>query len=131
VLLTTQYLEEVDRLADAVTVVDHGTVIASGTPAELKSRLGGDRIDLVVSKSADLPAAAALLARLTGHSPDSDVDNRRVGVAVDDRMAALTATVRGLADAGIAVEDVTLRRPTLDEVFLHLTSDDDPKLVTA
>ncbi|MEV0717065.1 ATP-binding cassette domain-containing protein [Asanoa sp. NPDC050611] len=124
VLLTTQYLEEVDRLADHVTVIDHGTVIASGTPAQLKSQLGGDRIDLVVSSSADLPAAAALLARLTGNTPDSDVDNRRVGAAVTDRMAALTAVVRGLADAGIGVEDVTLRRPTLDEVFLHLTADE-------
>ncbi|GAA1897379.1 ATP-binding cassette domain-containing protein [Asanoa iriomotensis] len=130
VLLTTQYLEEVDRLADHVTVIDHGTVIASGTPSALKSRLGGDRIDLVVSSGDDLPAAAALLASLTGNTPDVDEDNRRVGVAVTDRMAALTATVRGLADAGIGVEDVTLRRPTLDEVFLHLTTDD-TKLVTA
>ncbi|GIF47822.1 ABC-2 type transport system ATP-binding protein [Asanoa ferruginea] len=121
VLLTTQYLEEVDRLADHVTVIDHGTVVASGTPAALKSQLGGDRIDLVVAAAADLPAAAALLERITGNTPDTSVDDRRVGVAVADRMAALTAVVRGLGDAGIAVEDVTLRRPTLDEVFLHLT----------
>ncbi|GIF78235.1 ATP-binding cassette domain-containing protein [Asanoa siamensis] len=131
VLLTTQYLEEVDRLADHVTVIDHGTVIASGTPSQLKGQLGGDRIDVVVSSPADLAATAALLAGLTGNTPDTDEDNRRVGVAVDDRMAALTATVRGLSDAGIAVEDVTLRRPTLDEVFLHLTATDDARMVTA
>jgi ABC-2 type transport system ATP-binding protein len=121
VLLTTQYLEEVDRLADHVTVIDHGAVVASGTPAALKSQLGGDRIDLVVASSADLPAAAELLARITGNTPDTSVDDRRVGVAVSDRMAALTSVIRELGDAGIAVEDVTLRRPTLDEVFLHLT----------
>jgi len=128
VLLTTQYLEEVDRLADHVTVIDHGAVVASGTPTELKSRLGGDRIDLVVVDAADLPAAAALLTRITGNTPDTSVDDRRVGVSVADRMAALTATVRALGDAGIAVEDVTLRRPTLDEVFLHLTATDREKV---
>jgi ABC-2 type transport system ATP-binding protein len=121
VLLTTQYLEEIDRLADHVTVIDHGVVVASGTPSSLKSQLGGDRIDLVVASAADLPAAAALLGRISGNTPDTSVDDRRVGVAVADRIAALTATVRELGDAGIAVEDVTLRRPTLDEVFLHLT----------
>ena len=128
VLLTTQYLEEVDRLADHVTVIDHGAVVASGTPTELKSRLGGDRIDLVVVDAADLPAAAALLTRITGNTPDTSVDDRRVGVSVADRMAALTATVRALGDAGIAVEDVTLRRPTLDEVFLRLTATDREKV---
>ncbi|MEV4622178.1 ATP-binding cassette domain-containing protein [Asanoa sp. NPDC049573] len=121
VLLTTQYLEEADRLADHVTVIDHGAVVASGTPSALKERLGGDRIDLVVHDAADVPAAAALLARITGNAPDTSVDDRRVGVAVADRMAALTAAIRALSDADIAVEDVTLRRPTLDEVFLHLT----------
>jgi ABC-2 type transport system ATP-binding protein len=127
VLLTTQYLEEVDRLADHVTVIDHGTVVASGTPAALKSQLGGDRIDLVVASAADLPAAAALLARITGNTPDTSADDRRVGVAVSDRMAALTAVVRELGAAGIPVEDVSLRRPTLDEVFLTLTDPDNPK----
>jgi len=128
VLLTTQYLEEVDRLAEQVTVIDHGRVIASGTPSALKGQLGGDRLDVVVTDLVDLPAAAALLARVTGNTPDTDDDNRRAGVAVSDRMAALTATVRALADAGIAVEDVTLRRPTLDEVFLHLTAPDHEKV---
>jgi ABC-2 type transport system ATP-binding protein len=130
VLLTTQYLEEVDRLAHEVTVIDRGTVIAAGPPERLKGQLGGDRIDLVVAEAADLPAAAALLARITGTTPEVDEDNRRVGAAVTDRMAALTATVRAVADAGIAVHDVTLRRPTLDEVFLHLTATD-RKMVNA
>ncbi|HTF11941.1 MAG TPA: daunorubicin/doxorubicin resistance ABC transporter ATP-binding protein DrrA, partial [Asanoa sp.] len=82
----------------------------------------------VVVDAADLPAAAALLTRITGNTPDTSVDDRRVGVSVADRMAALTATVRALGDAGIAVEDVTLRRPTLDEVFLHLTATDREKV---
>ena len=122
VLLTSQYLEEVDRLAHHVTVIDHGRVVAEGTPDALKARIGADRVDVVVHDAADLPAATALLARVTGDTPDVDADTRRVGVAVADRMAALAATVRAFDDAGIAVDDVTLRRPTLDEVFLHLTS---------
>jgi len=122
VLLTSQYLEEVDRVAHHVTVIDHGRVVAEGTPDALKARIGADRVDVVVHDAADLPAATALLARVTGDTPDVDADTRRVGVAVADRMAALAATVRAFDDAGIAVDDVTLRRPTLDEVFLHLTS---------
>ncbi|MFI1386014.1 ATP-binding cassette domain-containing protein [Embleya sp. NPDC020886] len=121
VLLTTQYLEEADRLADTISVVDHGRVIARGTPTELKSRLGGDRIDVVVREPLDLSAAATILAGVGNGNPEVRADERRVGIAITDRVSALTATVRALHDAGIEAEDIALRRPTLDEVFLTIT----------
>ena len=126
VLLTTQYLEEADQLAERVTVIDRGRNIAEGTPDELKSRLGADRIDVVVRDAARLPEAAALVARAAGLAdPGTDLttdpDRRLVSARVTDRMTALTATVRALADAGLDAEDIALRRPTLDEVFLRLT----------
>ena len=121
VLLTTQYLDEADQLADRVVVVDGGRVVAEGTPSELKSRTGGDRVDVTLRDAADLPAAAALLARVTGAEPDVDGTALRLGAPVRDRVRALTDVVRALDDAGLAVEDVGVRRPTLDEVFLHLT----------
>ncbi|QPP07238.1 ATP-binding cassette domain-containing protein [Streptomyces bathyalis] len=130
VLLTTQYLEEADQLADSVAVIDGGRVVAEGTTGELKSRLGGDRIDVVVREAADLDAAASALAEALsrtggGTSQDAVVESdpyrRLVSAPVSDRMAALTETVRALGEAGIEAEDVALRRPTLDEVFLHLT----------
>ncbi|MFF1591796.1 ATP-binding cassette domain-containing protein [Streptomyces sp. NPDC058286] len=117
VLLTTQYLEEADQLADRISVVDRGRVVAEGTADELKARLGGDRIDVVVRDMAQLDVAARLL-------PDGatvDADRRLVSAPVADRMAALTETVRALQDAGVEAEDIAVRRPTLDEVFLHLT----------
>ncbi|MFE6756524.1 ATP-binding cassette domain-containing protein [Streptomyces sp. NPDC057684] len=117
VLLTTQYLEEADQLADRISVVDRGRVVAEGTADELKARLGGDRIDVVVRDGAQLDVAARLL-------PDGatvDADRRLVSAPVADRMAALTEAVRALQDAGVEAEDIAVRRPTLDEVFLHLT----------
>jgi ABC-2 type transport system ATP-binding protein len=126
VLLTTQYLDEADQLADRISVIDSGRVIADGTPDQLKSKLGGDRIDVVVSRADQLAATAAVLGRaawaLAG--TQTDPDTRRVSVPVRDRVAALTGSARALADAGIAVLDIALRRPTLDEVFLHLTGHD-------
>ncbi|KAB8188138.1 ATP-binding cassette domain-containing protein [Microbispora catharanthi] len=125
VLLTTQYLEEADQLASRVSVVDAGRVVAEGSPDELKSALGGDRLDVVVRHTADLPAAAAIVGRVTGArgdvSVDVDADSRRVGAPVRDRSAALPEVLRALDAAGITVEDIAVRRPTLDEVFLHLT----------
>jgi ABC-2 type transport system ATP-binding protein len=122
VLLTTQYLEEADQLADRISVIDRGRVIAEGAPDALKADLGGDRIEVVLHDAADLPAAAGVLAGYATGPVDTDEDVRRVGAPVSDRMAALTGVARALYDAGVAVEDVALRRPTLDEVFLHLTA---------
>jgi ABC-2 type transport system ATP-binding protein len=121
VLLTTQYLEEADQLADRISVVDSGRVVAEGTPEELKSRLGGDRLDVVLHDAAALDRAAALIGRVAGERPEIEADARRIGVGVRSRVAALTEVVRALEEEGIEVEDVALRRPTLDEVFLHLT----------
>ncbi|MGW7277762.1 ATP-binding cassette domain-containing protein [Streptomyces sp. NPDC054844] len=118
VLLTTQYLEEADQLADRISVVDAGRVVADGTADELKAATGGDRVDVVLRDAGQLAAAAALLP-LTGVRVDPD--RRLLSAPVTDRMAALSGVVRALEVAGLEAEDVALRRPTLDEVFLHLT----------
>ncbi|GJF21544.1 ATP-binding cassette domain-containing protein [Streptomyces flaveolus] len=118
VLLTTQYLEEADQLAHRISVVDAGRVVADGTADELKAATGGDRIDVVLRDAGRLGAAAGLLP-LTGVRVDPD--RRLLSAPVTDRMAALSGVVRTLREAGIEAEDVALRRPTLDEVFLHLT----------
>ncbi|WP_210589301.1 ATP-binding cassette domain-containing protein [Streptomyces sp. GESEQ-35] len=129
VLLTTQYLDEADQLADRISVIASpggagGRLIAEGTPDELKSQIGGDRIDVTVRHSGELAAAAGVLTRITGQEPDTDTENRRVGAPVRDRVAALSEIVRALGEAGVVAEDIALRRPTLDEVFLHLTGTD-------
>ncbi|WP_326810991.1 ATP-binding cassette domain-containing protein [Streptomyces scopuliridis] len=122
VLLTTQYLEEADQLADRISVVDSGRVIAEGTADELKARIGGDRIDVVLRDADRLADGARALARTTGtYAVSTDVDRRLLSAPVADRMAALTETVGALHAEGIEAEDIALRRPTLDEVFLHLT----------
>ncbi|MGN5635191.1 ATP-binding cassette domain-containing protein [Streptomyces sp. AC154] len=117
VLLTTQYLEEADQLADRISLIDGGRVAAEGTADELKARVGGDRIDVVVRDAADLDRAAGLLPGGTV----LDRDRGLAGAPAGDRMATLTRTVRALAEAGIEAEDIAVRRPTLDEVFLSLT----------
>ena len=121
VLLTTQYLDEADQLADRISVLDNGRVVAEGTPDDLKSDLGGDRLDVVLHDVADLAAAAATLAAVTGADPATDPDRRLVSASVRDRVATLTEATRALQEKGVNVEDVALRRPTLDEVYLHLT----------
>ncbi|MGY5630541.1 ATP-binding cassette domain-containing protein [Streptomyces sp. UC1A3] len=118
VLLTTQYLEEADQLADRISVVDAGRVVADGTADELKAATGGDRVDVVLRDAGQLGAALAWLP-LTGARVDAD--RRLLSAPVTDRMAALSGVVRALEEAGLEAEDVALRRPTLDEVFLHLT----------
>ncbi|QFG20485.1 ATP-binding cassette domain-containing protein [Actinomadura sp. WMMB 499] len=123
VVLTTQYLEEADRLADAVSVIDRGRVVAEGTPDGLKARLGGDRLEVVLEDPAGLPDAAAAIARVTGAEPETDAAALTVAASVRDRAGALTGAVRALDDAGVRVADIGVRRPTLDEVFLHLTGD--------
>ncbi|WP_328894798.1 ATP-binding cassette domain-containing protein [Streptomyces sp. NBC_00236] len=117
VLLTTQYLEEADRLADRISLIDGGRVAAEGTADELKARVGGDRIDVVVRDGAHLERAAALIEGGTV----TDQDRRMVGAPAGDRMATLSRTLRALEEAGIEAEDIAVRRPTLDEVFLSLT----------
>ncbi|QKW07292.1 ATP-binding cassette domain-containing protein [Streptomyces sp. NA04227] len=119
VLLTTQYLEEADQLADRISLLDDGRVVADGTADELKSRTGGDRIDVVLKDGDRLFEAAALLPG----GMIVDADRRLVSAPVTDRMAALTEAVRALGTAGIEAQDLAVRRPTLDEVFLHLTHD--------
>ncbi len=117
VLLTTQYLEEADRLADRISLVEHGRVIAEGSPAELKGSLGATRIELVLTDPDVVGAATALLARVTGAEPVTE--ELRVSAPAEPSM--LTDVVRELAATELAFADVALRHPTLDEVFLELT----------
>ena len=121
VLLTTQYLEEADRLAQRLAVIDRGRVIAEGTPAELKARVGGEGLEVAVVDPADLDAARAIVARFASDDVFVDAERRRVRAAVGDGPRALAGVAAGIAEAGITTEDVGLHRPTLDEVFLAIT----------
>jgi len=123
VLLTTQYLDEADNLASQVVIVDHGRAVATGTPNELKRRIGGNVVELHVSDVRDVAAAAELLGRLDHGAPQVDAATRRVSVRVDADGDGLLQAVRAVQDARIEIEDIALRRPDLDEVFLALTGD--------
>ncbi|MFF9900592.1 ATP-binding cassette domain-containing protein [Streptomyces longispororuber] len=121
VLLTTQYLEEADKLASRITVIDQGRAIADDTPDGLKATVGGSHLEVVVSDAADLPAAVKAVARVADGEPETADAERRVRAAVTDRVGALADVARTLRDEGVAVDDVGLRRPSLDDVFLRLT----------
>lgn len=120
-LLTTQYLEEADQLADTIAVIDRGSVIAEGTADELKSRSGGDVLELTVADRSQTAAAAQALAPLGGDDARSDEYSGEIKIPTDKGAAVLVEVVRRLDDADIAIADLALRRPTLDEVFLSLT----------
>jgi oleandomycin transport system ATP-binding protein len=120
VLLTTQYLDEADQLAHDIAVIDHGKVIATGTPDELKSRIGGKVLEVSPADPAELPRVAEALARYTGAEPVIEPESGQVTVRASDA-AAFPAIVRQLDDEGIALAEFALRKSSLDEVFLTLT----------
>jgi daunorubicin resistance ABC transporter ATP-binding subunit len=131
VVLTTQYLEEADQLATDIVIIDHGKVIARGTSSELKSVVGDDVIEVHPRKAEDLAAVARVLHDLTGVEPRIDVPTRRASVPAADGTGRLADALTAFAASGLAIDDIGLRRPTLDEAFLALTgqSIDDDELV--
>jgi ABC-2 type transport system ATP-binding protein len=121
VLLTTQYLDEADHLASHIVIVDHGRAVAAGTPAELKQRLGGSVIEVHVRDRGQLAGAATALDRIGNGQVRVDEATRRLSLSVDDGQQHLMQAMQAVSGAGIDVDDVAVRQPTLDEVFLTLT----------
>ncbi|MCW2966353.1 MAG: ATP-binding cassette protein [Solirubrobacteraceae bacterium] len=121
ILLTTQYLEEADRLADDIVVMDHGRVIARGDARSLKRRLGGDQLHVACVAEADLPAVEAILLRITGVTPAVDLPSRTATAPTDGGARAVADLAAALAEQDIDVEEIGLRQPTLDDVFMTMT----------
>jgi ABC-2 type transport system ATP-binding protein len=121
VLLTTQYLDEADHLASQIVIIDHGRAVATGTPAQLKARIGGSVIELHVRDADDLVRVAALVGLEDDAAVQIDEPTRRVTVRVEAGREQLINTLRLVDEAGVELEDISLRQPNLDEVFLALT----------
>jgi ABC-2 type transport system ATP-binding protein len=121
VLLTTQYLDEADQLASQIVIIDHGRSVAAGTPAELKQRAGRNVIEVHVRNRADVARVASGLAPLGDGQPQVDEPTRRVSIGVAAGTVELKQALASLEGLGVTIDDVALRSPTLDEVFLGLT----------
>jgi ABC-2 type transport system ATP-binding protein len=128
VLLTTQYLDEADHLAAQIVIIDGGRVIAEGTPSELKTRVGADMVELHTADVSSLRRAAEVLGALGVGDPTIDEATRRCSLAAPAGVKLLPTVVRALDDAAVPLEDIALRRPTLDEVFLALTGQHDKEV---
>jgi len=122
VLLTTQYLEEADRLCARISLVDDGRVVVDGSPAELKSRVGGSRVEMIVPEGHDVTSTAEHASAIIGEVPSIDPTTRRVSLSMRGGAETLARLADGLAVIGLQLEDLSLRRPDLDEVFLRLTA---------
>jgi ABC-type multidrug transport system ATPase subunit len=127
VLLTTQYLDEADQLASQIVIIDHGRTIATGTPAELKRRTGGNVIEVHPRQVDDLAAVATALERLDGGVAQIDGDARRVTAPIAPGEGMMRA-LRAVQETGVELDDIALRQPTLDEVFLALTGSHEQEL---
>ncbi|MBI5960420.1 MAG: ATP-binding cassette domain-containing protein [Chloroflexi bacterium] len=129
VLLTTQYLEEADQLADRISILKAGRIIAEGTPNELKTALGGDWLDIVLSLGTDASIVTSIVEQVAAGPLRMDARTNRISAPVKDRTKALVTIATALSEAQIEPEDISLRRPTLDEVFIHLTGSAEPAAV--
>jgi ABC-type multidrug transport system ATPase subunit len=121
-LLTTQYLEEADQLADQIVVIERGRVIAGGTPDELKQRLGGDVLEVRATSAADVERIVQLLDGLGTGRPVADMRDQRVTLPTTERVQTLLAAARRIEESNIPISDLGVRRPSLDDVFLALTA---------